>query len=346
MGSKYYDGTKLLSLKDSTGETPEIFIVDGNRTGGKTTYFSRLLVNRFIKNNKKFMLVYRYKNELADVSEKFFSDIGSLFFPNYYMEDKSFDKNNFRALYINGEHCGFAVSLNSADSVKKQSHLFNDIDAMFMDEFQSETNTYVSDECTKIISIHTSVARGHGKQVRYVPLYMCSNSVSLLNPYYVAFGISTRLRDDTKFLRGDGFVLEKNFNETASEAQRTSGFNRAFAGHKYIDYSSQGVYLNDSKAFVESPKGNSRYLCTIKYNGREFAIREFADVGIIYCDDKPDRTYPHKFSITTEDHNVNYVMIKRSDLFVANMRFFFDRGAFRFKNLLCKEAIMNMLAYI
>ena len=50
----YYDGTKLLSMKDLNGETPEIFICTANRTAGKTTYFGRLLVNRFKKDGKRF----------------------------------------------------------------------------------------------------------------------------------------------------------------------------------------------------------------------------------------------------------------------------------------------------
>jgi hypothetical protein len=48
----YYDGTKLLSLKDINGNDPEIYICTTNRTGGKTTYFNRLLVNNFIKKKK------------------------------------------------------------------------------------------------------------------------------------------------------------------------------------------------------------------------------------------------------------------------------------------------------
>ena len=47
--NNYYDGTKLLSLKDLDGNTPEIFMVTSNRTAGKTTYFSKLVFNRFLK---------------------------------------------------------------------------------------------------------------------------------------------------------------------------------------------------------------------------------------------------------------------------------------------------------
>ena len=73
--STYYDGTKLLSLSDLTGLKPEIYMVTTNRTGGKTTYFSRMFVNRFLKHGEKFGLLYRYNYELDDCAEKFFKDI-------------------------------------------------------------------------------------------------------------------------------------------------------------------------------------------------------------------------------------------------------------------------------
>ena len=83
----YYDGTKLLSMKDINGNTPEIYMCTTNRTGGKTTYFNRYAVNRHLKDKKKFCLVYRYNYELDDVATKFFKDIQQLFFNDYEMRD-------------------------------------------------------------------------------------------------------------------------------------------------------------------------------------------------------------------------------------------------------------------
>ena len=57
ISNQYYDGTKLLSMKDLNGKTPELYMCTTNRTGGKTTYFSRLCINRFIKKNEKFALL-------------------------------------------------------------------------------------------------------------------------------------------------------------------------------------------------------------------------------------------------------------------------------------------------
>lgn len=343
--SAYYDGTKLLSMLDINGRKPEIYMCTTNRTGGKTTYFSRLLVNRFLDRNEKFCLIYRYNYELDDCAQKFFKDINGLFFKGKTMTSKRKASGIFHELYLDDKPCGYAVSLNSADQLKKYSHLFSDVARMFFDEFQSETNHYCSDEIKKLLSIHTSVARGQGEQIRYVPVYMCANPVSIINPYYVEMGISERLNDSTKFLKGDGFVLEQGFVKSASEAQKESGFNRAFSKNSYVAYSSQCVYLNDSVAFIEKPVGASRYLATLRYKGCDYAIREFAESGILYCDNRPDTSFKFKLTVTTDDHQINYVMLKRNDLFIANLRFFFERGCFRFKDLRCKEAVLKALSY-
>lgn len=342
---RYYDGTKLLSMKDINGNKPEIYMCTTNRTGGKTTYFARLCVNRWKDGKGKFCLIYRFNYELDDVADKFYKDISRLFFPGTVMTSKRKASGIYHELFIDEESCGYAVSLNSADQLKKYSHLFSDVERMFFDEFQSETNHYCTDEIKKLISIHTSIARGNGEQIRYVPIYMCANPVSIINPYYVELGISERLNEDTKFLRGDGFVLEQGYVKSASEAQKMSGFNRAFSKNAYVAYAAECVYLNDNKSFIEKPKGAGRYLATLRYKGTDYGIREYYESGIIYCDDKSDASFPGKVTVTTDDHEINYVMLKRSSLFLANLRYYFENGCFRFKNLKCKEAVLKALSY-
>lgn len=345
MSSKYYDGTKLLSLKDIDGKKPELFICTTNRTGGKTTYFGRLCINRFLDKGEKFCLVYRYNYELDDCADKFFKDLSTLFFKGKVMESKRKASGIFHELFLDGESCGYAISLNSADQLKKYSHLFSDVSRMLFDEFQSETNHYCTDEIKKFISAHTSIARGQGEQYRYVPVYMIGNPVSIINPYYVELGISERLNADTKFLRGHGFVLEQGFVDSASKAQKESGFNKAFAKNSYVAYSSECVYLNDNKAFIEKPIGVGKYLATIKYKDKEYGVREFAEAGVLYVDDKPDLTFRLKITVTSEDHEINYVMLKKNDLFLSTLRFYFEKGCFRFKDLRCKEAVLKALSY-
>ena len=345
MKQEYYDGTKLLSLSDINGDKPELYLCTTNRTGGKTTYFGRYCVNRFIKRGEKFGLIYRYNYELDDCADKFFKDLSNLFFKGSTMESKRRANGIFHELFLDGNSCGYAISLNSCDQIKKYSHLFSDIQRMIFDEFQSETNNYCTDEIKKLLSVHTSIARGNGEQVRYVPVYMLGNAVSIINPYYVELGISERIKNDTKFLRGDGFVLEQGYIDTASKAQAQSGFNRAFSRNKYVAYASQNIYLSDNHAFIDKPMGNGRYLATVKYNGSCYSIKEYADSGIIYCDNKYDETFRLKIVVTTDDHEINYVMLKRNDFFLTNLRWYFEHGCFRFKDMRCKEVVLKLLSY-
>lgn len=345
MSNVYYDGTKLLSMKDINGKQPELLLCTTNRTGGKTTFFGRYVINRFKKRGEKFGLLYRYNYELDDCADKFFKDLSTLFFNGEIMTSKRKANGIFHELWLGDEHCGYAISINSADAIKKYSHLFSDITTILFDEFQTESGRYCSDEVQKFVSIHTSIARGQGKQVRFVPVIMLSNAVTIINPYYVALGISNRLSNGTKFLKGDGYVLEQGFIESASNQQKTSGFNRAFSSQKYVEYSSQNIYLNDSATFIDKPSGKSRYIATLKYEGNNYAIREYSELGIMYCDDKADMSFTTKVTVTTDDHQINYVMLKQNSLFISTLRYFFERGCFRFKDLKCKECILKCLSY-
>ena len=120
----YYDGTKLLSLSDINGAKPELYLCTTNRTGGKTTWFSRFVVNKFFKGDGKFGLVYRFNYEVDDCADKFFKDIGGLFFPTHTMTSKRKASGSYHELYLDGVSCGYAFSLNCADQLKKYSHLF------------------------------------------------------------------------------------------------------------------------------------------------------------------------------------------------------------------------------
>lgn len=343
--SLYYDGTKLLSLKDINGNVPELYFCTSNRTAGKTTYFNRFMLNSYLKRGEKFALIYRYIYELDGCAEKFFKDIGNLFFRNHIFTSKKKARGIYHELYFDDKCCGYALALNSADTIKKFSHLFNDVTKMLFDEFQSETNSYCPDEIRKFISVHTSIARGNGELVRYVPVFMIGNPVSIINPYYTTLGISNRITAKVKFLKGDGYVMEQGYNVNASLAQKDSAFNRAFSDNEYIAYSQQGIYLNDNLAFIEKPNGASRYICTLRYEGNDYGVREYSNDGIMYCDDKADCTFPTRISLTTNDHNINYVMIQRNNMLLVHLRFLFEHGCFRFKNIKCKEVILKALSY-
>ena len=350
--SVYYDGTKLLSLKDVNGNTPELYIVSGNRSAGKTTYFNRYLIKKFIQKNEQFGIIVRYAYELDGIADRFFSDIKTLFFPEYNMIAKKRAKNTYAELLLQKGNtdeyvtCGYAVPLNNADSIKKCSHLLSKIERLVFDEFQPETGNYCDKEIEKFISVHKSIARGGGKFVRRVPVFMLSNCVSLINPYFLAFGIADKIQESTKFLRGNGVVFEQNYNVYSAKAQSESVFDNIFENQKAIAYAQQNIYLNDNKTFIEKPQGKNIYLATLIYENNFFSLREFTNNGFLYCGQDIDPNCQKKIALTTQDHNINYILIKNNAPLFVYMKTIFEKGAFRFQNLTCKQCILKCLQYI
>lgn len=342
--SQYYDGTKLLSMMDINGKKPEIYMTTTNRSAGKTTYFNKMVINRFKKTGRKFGLVYRFNYELVECADKFFKDIHTLFFPKDTMTEKRRANGIFVELFLNEKSCGYCVALNYADQLKKFSHLLTDVDCLIFDEFQSETNHYCDREVAKFISIHTSLARGGGQQVRYLPTYMISNAVSIINPYYMSMGIADRLQKDTNYLKGDGFVLEQGYYESVAELQVASAFNRAFKNEQYVNYASQNVYLNDNESLIEKMNGANQYLVTIRKDGKNYAVKKFMD-GIYYVDNVADETYPDKIVATANDQNGEYRMVARGSIWLTVFRTAFELGMFRFKNQECKSLFFDIMRY-
>lgn len=343
--AQYYDGTKLLSLKDKNDNNPSIYICVGNRTAGKSVYFKRLLLNSFIKKGQKFILLYRFTYELPSCAEMFFSDIGPLFFPTSEMEAVPIAKGLFFEMYFNGDICGYAVSLSSADAIKKYSAYFNDVENVFLDEFQSETEHYAPKEMTKFQSIIVTISRGHGKQFRDVRIFLVSNAVSIMNPYFVQFGIHKRLRNDTKFMRGDGWVMEYCYNESAATAIASSAFARAFQNSEYIGYAQTNVYLNDNTAFIEKMSGKHNYITTLVIDKKEYAVKQYEVNGntIFYVDDVTEPCFC-KLTFKGSDHNEGLMLINKNEMMMSSLRRVFDHGMMRFKDLECKNVMFDVMA--
>ena len=62
-------------------------------------------------------------------------------------------------------------------------------------------------------------------------------------------------------------------------------------------------------------------------------------------DDRYDPYFPKKIALTTDDHQINYVMLRNNDLFIGAMKDLFSKGCFRFKNLKCKNAILKAFSF-
>ena len=346
MGLSYYSCNRLLSLKDRNNNNPEIYIAEGNRTAGKSVSFKHHLFNTFLKRKKEneFIVLYRNKVDCQDIATSFFCDMKEIYYPNMELTQKKLFDGRCIELYLDGRRCGFAVPLVTSRRLKEHSSLFSNVGRMFFDEFQSPDNRYLSNEVDLLRNFHTTVARGKGKQTRKVDVYLVSNTITILNPYYKALGVLDLLKPDTKTLRGEGWVYEKIFNESAAKSMTESAFNQAFKDDTMLRHERDNVYLNDDYNLVyDKPKGG-RYIFTIKYNNDFYHVEETGD--FLYVCEGYDVTFPIRLCYKAHDMTSSeYNLVGVNSVYSTMMRNAFSQGKLIFDKYSTKMMAFDILSY-
>lgn len=341
---EYYNPQKILNMKDLDGEEPSIYMITTNRSAGKTTSFLKKALADFKKTGAKLVLIYRYTYELNSCAD-IFKDVLKLY-PEYgeTMQGASHAKGLFYELFLDKESFGYAIALSNPDALKKYSPIFAEVQHAIFDEFQSETGKYLNKEVQKIQSIYLTIARGGGSQSRNVKLFLLGNMVTIMNPYFIFFEIHKRLKSNTNFLRGHGWIAEFGFNESASKAIKGNAFFKAFEKESYMSYSTEKVYLHDADIFIEKPKGRAKYICTIVHDNVSYGVREYFDEGVLYISHKPDNSCKQVVAFKASDHNQNTIMLNHYSYLWKNVRDAFNNGYLRFDDMKAKSAIFDILS--
>jgi hypothetical protein len=345
----YYNLDEIKSVKDLDGCEPILRMIIGNRSAGKTTALLIESLNKHKEDSSQVVFLYRTQDEIAS-SGKMYEDV----FDNYpemgkMVTNKTVVKGLISAMILhdteeNQSVLGYAVYFNNPDKIKKYSPMFKDVNLIVFDEFVLENNGYLKNEITKFESVLRSICRGKGKQVRDVPVYMLANYVVLLNPYYIFFGMHKRLRDNTRFLRGHGWVAQFTINKSAQKALNESGLSKVFSNSAYTLSSADGIYLCDATAFVEKISGNSNYIFTLVCGKDRFAVREYPEKGIVYIDYTADPNARHIFTFDPSSHNADTLMLSNKSFIYDYLKRAYDMGLLRFKDLKCKNIVLDILS--
>ena len=321
---QYYRLDRLLSKKDINGNTPEIYIVAGNRTAGKTFAIKEFMLCDFLKNGHQFMLQFRKNYDISDCEKSFMDDLRDLF-PDYDMHAESERRGAYKVLY---------------------SGVYN----RFMDEFQSENGDYIDREISKYMSIHYSIARGYEKQYRYVREFLASNTFTKYNPYYIALGISDRLEHNSKFVRGDGWVLEITNNDNARELMLSSGFSKAFGGTSYVQSAAKNKHILDNDAFVsaENTRGMLYWGTIVFYNDESDApdkIAVYVGQNKCYVCSKVNSEYKRVITFNPRTHTEDTLLTSDNAELIRFFRDSFDRGFMYFESGKIKKIVLDIMRY-
>lgn len=334
---EYYDVNRLINLKDLTGSTPSVYLVDGHRSIGKTTAIKRFLIKDYRKNLNQFIILKRYNVDLESAALSLWINFGEYFFPSLEYKYKKIYRGLLYELYINDTVCGFILAISQSNKIKDISNIFNQVGNIFFDEAQSEDGIYVSNEVNRVMSIYTSVARGYGEKNRAVRLILSGNRISLINPYYHELGINKRIKNNTRTLKGRGWVLERILSEDIDSKATLKAFNE----NKYLKASSSDEYLLDNYAFIKKPKGCYKYLCSILHNNEWYCAKQY--LNYIYIENWHDKGFNLRVVIDRKQLIEGTVYISQVSYLKHYIKYYYDIGRITFDSLKSRNLCIDLL---
>lgn len=334
---KYYSCERILSYN-------RIFnFVMGNRSAGKSFSFKKHCINKFLKQGKQFIYVRRRDTDIQSTAPTYFDDIAFMY-PDHTFRYKG------GVFYIDDQIAGYAIAVSLF--LKYKSVAFPEVDTIVFDEFISEDRSYLGGkdnpfmEPELCLNFYQSVARGFNRPVREeVRFIFISNTVSLVNPYFTYFNIDKMLKEDTRFIKTDSWVLEIcTMREIQEEIAKTQ-LGKLIAGTKYGSYAIDNKFYLDSNEFIEVAPAHCFYQCTIKYANNSYGLWEDKTNGIFYLNEKVDGFCKVIYSLDTNSHNERSLLISRSGNVFKNLRFAFENGLVRFSSQRAKMCLMQFLNY-
>lgn len=348
---QYYNGSNLLKQKDKNGNKAGIFMSNTNRSAGKTTFFGIEFLKDFINKGDQFLIISRKKNEIEE-PETLFEEVLDLYFPDALMHSKTYVKRLITAIYFDNKICGFAICLKDAVALKKYSAVFSKVATGFMDELQPEDGYYLKNEVSLMKSIIKTVSRGRGTQARYVRWVFLSNNITIMNPYFLQMkiykdipeNISELAKKQDIYIKGNGYVCEFAYNESAAnEAAKNPAMN-AFLDDNESDISTTAEFMVKTNSFIVKKMGGKMdYLFTLKYNGKFYAIRRVKKNGYIYVTSSYDPSFKTIIAINGSDHDEMTVQLQCNTFYMATLRDSYCVGIMRFSDLDAKNTIIELL---
>lgn len=344
---QYYNGNVLLSQTTRDGKEPSIFMSNTNRTAGKTTFFQLVMLDEVLEKKNMFVLISRTKTEMEN-PEVMFDDVVDIYFPDKIMTSKDYVKRLVKGIYLDKQLVGYAVCLKDTSALKKYSSIFAKCDVIFMDEVQPEDGIYLKDEVSKFKSLITTIARGGGKQSRSVRVYMASNNITVMNPYFLNLQLYKVLDENMDFskpvyIRGDSYVCEFLYNQSAGDQLKNNGAISAFTT-SYDSLTTSAEFMIKSGSFIE-PKisGKTDYLFTLKYKGLMMGVRKLKSKGIIYITKQYDPSFKTIMALTATDHDELTIQLQSNTFLMGIIRNAYAYGKLRFGDLEVKNALIELL---
>lgn len=274
-------------------------MVIGGRGCGKSYGLKKRAIKEFLNNDKQFVYLRRYEDEIKETAETYFDDV--LFnneFPNVEI------KYGEGTYTINGKVAGYSMALTKAKNYK--SIAYPKVWLIIFEEFLLEDNgfnRYLKEEVKQFLGLYMSVDRYRGVQV-----FFLANSTTMINPYTLFWDI--QLPYGSNFTRrGDILLHLVDDAEFVAERKQTR-FGKLIEGTEFSEYAIENKFTMDSKTFIRKKTEKAHHYFSFVYMGETFGVWVDYTVGKYFVSMDVDPSNRNIYSLTVEDHSPNTMLLR------------------------------------
>lgn len=334
----YYNGGNL--LKECLKENPAtILISTTTRTTGKTSYYCMFTSILHLNYHKQVMFIVRKISDLKSY-HLIFNDINDMYDFKLDLKSKCLIKDTLYAIYNGDELFSYVSCLKKDDDLKKYSALFGDVVLMVMEEYQIIRGDFIPHEPERLKNMIRTVGRGKGKMVREIPTVLLGNTITLLNPHLVYFGLSSKYRGKDGIIRNGNVSGEFSLDNAASRLMESHTITQIFDS---ADNDIGKSFLYASDTFLSRAPKKTRYLFTIYYGNKTFGIRQQLHGTATYCVNNVDPNCKDIMVFDPADMRENTTMIRRYCYSFKFLQTAFDEGKLYYENMEIKQIMLDLL---
>lgn len=318
-----YNGHELLSRNSLWN------MVLGERGNGKTYFFKKWCIQSFKKTGHQFVWLRRYKTELKDM-DTFFTDIAKEF------PDDKFSLEGSKFL-INGKVMGYLMALTQ--QVTKKGVSYENVDKLIFDEVLIEKGNYhyLTNEVHTLMNLWNTICRA-----RDVRVFLISNSVSEINPYFSYFKI--RIRGHFTKVKED-FILEYCDTEEYREAVKQTRFGRFISDTEYGSYAINNEFIVDNHEFIEKKSNKSKNTFNVKIGKVIFGVWIDMSIGKMFISPKNNPKLI-TYCFYTDDMQPNYLMLNGRSANIKLLKNALENGCLYYENFETKAKFIPIYQFL
>lgn len=330
----YYNYNKILSYNALLN------ILIGERGVGKTFGAVKFVTSQFIKKKEQFAYIRRYKSDLKEGVETFFTSVNKKeIFKNHNLSAKH---NKF---YCDGDVCGYAMTLSTAQDLKSSN--YDDVTTIIFDEFiidEGQKKHYLQNEVETFLNLVETIAR-----MRKVRIFLLGNAGNIVtNPYFLYFDLSLPFNNDIKTFKDGLILLQYMKNEEYRKAKSETPLGRLVAGTSFEKYAIQNQDTHLNKNFIDHKQATSKFSFAFIYNDETFGVWFDYILGKVFVSKDFMKDTPYMFATTLKDHTENTLFLSSAKKYNCWKQFIenYQLGNVRFENQKIKNIVTDLIKKI